>query len=301
MGNKIKDGFEFYSDGILIVRFRKSDTKRLNEYINYINENKIDTLLLGTEREEPIENLNFLKKCPHIDGIGFLDSFKDFSGLFYLTKLTNLEVPEGKLDLSHFKHLEVLSGDWDKRISGLNHCKSMKEIHVDKFNPKSKDFSEMEGLDNLEKIYITYSSVSNLKGLKNLYKLKDITFNYFRNLESIKDLPVHLEELEMESCKKIKDHDTLSHLKKLEKLIMSKCGETPSLEFIKKMPKLKFFSFVDTNVLDGDMTLLLESGLEYAGFLNKRHYSHSSEEINDLLKAKNGESWLRKNKGYMFD
>ena len=43
------------------------------------------------------------------------------------------------------------------------------------------------------------------------------------------------------------------------------------------MPKLKFFSFVDTNIDDGDLTPCMR--LEYAGTLNKRHYNMKAEDL----------------------
>ena len=43
------------------------------------------------------------------------------------------------------------------------------------------------------------------------------------------------------------------------------------------MPKLEDFRFVDTNVIDGDLSPLIR--LKYAGFFDKKHYSHTREQI----------------------
>jgi protein phosphatase 1 regulatory subunit 7 len=45
------------------------------------------------------------------------------------------------------------------------------------------------------------------------------------------------------------------------------------------MPKLKQFMFVDTNIVDGDLSPCI--GLEYSGFFDKKHYSHKFKELND--------------------
>ncbi len=284
------------------LRLSTLEIEKIDMFIRDCNKENIKSVHITQNPSAPYEKLDFLTQCPSLEKIWFSNSpIKDLSGLYDLSNLTHLGLPYGKLDLSNLRHLKVLTGYWDRKITGLSYCTSLKEIHLEKYNPKSQDFSEIEGLDNLEEIYITYSNVSSLNGLKNLKKLKKMTLVYFRNLESIKDLPVNLVELEMEGCKKIKDHDSISNLKKIESIKMHKCGDIPSLEFVKNMPSLKFFSFVETNVLDGNMSQLLESNLEYAGFLQKRHYSHNSSEINEALKKKNGDSWSRINLSYLYE
>jgi hypothetical protein len=50
------------------------------------------------------------------------------------------------------------------------------------------------------------------------------------------------------------------------------------------MRRLDFFSFVDTNVLDGDLSPLLDlPKLRYVGTMDKRNYSHKMAEFNELL------------------
>jgi protein phosphatase 1 regulatory subunit 7 len=55
-------------------------------------------------------------------------------------------------------------------------------------------------------------------------------------------------------------------------LAFNKCGEIPSLSFLDDLPALESFSFVDTNIADGSLAPCLR--LRFAGFLDKRHYSH---------------------------
>ena len=59
------------------------------------------------------------------------------------------------------------------------------------------------------------------------------------------------------------------------------------ISFIRKMKNLKFFSFVKTNIKDGDITPCL--GLEYAGFDDKRHYSHRMKQVNRIISERNGQ------------
>ncbi|HVS92992.1 MAG TPA: hypothetical protein VHE59_13205 [Mucilaginibacter sp.] len=58
------------------------------------------------------------------------------------------------------------------------------------------------------------------------------------------------------------------------------------------LPKLIDFRFVNTNILDGDLTQLIEHPtIRSVGFLNKRHYNYSDEQIDLELKAKSDEEF----------
>ena len=52
----------------------------------------------------------------------------------------------------------------------------------------------------------------------------------------------------------------------------TKCGEIPALAFLNKLMELESFSFLGTDIIDGDLTPCLR--LKFAGFLDKRHHSH---------------------------
>ena len=63
----------------------------------------------------------------------------------------------------------------------------------------------------------------------------------------------------------------------LEELGFNDCKEIPSIRFIGNMKSLKKFTFVNTNVLDGDLSAC--TSLEYVGFLDKKHYSHKRKDF----------------------
>ena len=88
------------------------------------------------------------------------------------------------------------------------------------------------------------------------------------------DLSNTLEVLEITNCKKIKYEDVLFKMITLHKLILTASADLPDLSFISNLEKLKLFSFVDTNVLDGDLHILKD--IEFVGFFNKRHYTHKN-------------------------
>jgi len=126
-----------------------------------------------------------------------------------------------------------------------------------------------------------------VQGLENLPKLEKLNLSYCRRLIDINPLAgvaTTLQELEIDHCKKISDLTSVRVLKRLRKLILSDSGSVISLEFSKQMPRLEFLSFVGTNVLDGDMRPCFR--LKYAGFLKKRHYSHTPDEVREIIARK---------------
>ena len=57
--------------------------------------------------------------------------------------------------------------------------------------------------------------------------------------------------------------------------------------FLDRFRRLRDFRFVDTKVLDGDLSPLLSlPKLESIGTMDKRHYSHTTAEIMAALAAK---------------
>ena len=68
---------------------------------------------------------------------------------------------------------------------------------------------------------------------------------------------------------------------------MSAINPIESLDFLKYFPKLETFIFMETNILDGDLTPNLEHPtITYVGMVNKRHYNIKREKLKELLAEK---------------
>jgi hypothetical protein len=81
--------------------------------------------------------------------------------------------------------------------------------------------------------------------------------------------------------------NTLSKCIHLERLVLMKVPDLENIQFIELMPNLKWLNLVDTNVIDGDMSLLLHHpSLEFAVFTSKKHFSHTEAQVRAVLKAK---------------
>src|SRR5262249_32680780 len=107
-----------------------------------------------------------------------------------------------------------------------------------------------------------------------------------------------LRYLHLLTCKKFQDLPELVKLTKLEVLRLNACGDLPNLKFLAAFPRLGEFRFVDTNVIDGDLSPLLSlPKLKSVGLLDKGHFSHTTAEIKAAVDAKSKGAGRRRANG----
>jgi hypothetical protein len=79
----------------------------------------------------------------------------------------------------------------------------------------------------------------------------------------------------------------IKSLSGIEVLRLNECGEIEDLEFLYDFPHLIDFRFVNTNVRSGDLSPLLKhKTLKSVGFMDKRHYSLKSDDVDQALESK---------------
>jgi hypothetical protein len=285
MAEIVIDGFRYsqWAGGkqLLIV-----ESDRLRECISYCNEKQITQLHISPYHGYYLDDLDFLRECKHVQFVHMQRGFSDYSGLYEMPCLASLSVVfPHNIDVSVLPALKDLSTDWNPKIdAALFRVKSLERLWLRGYKPQDKDLSRMKELKKLTDLSVVLSTIQTLHGIQALTKLKKLCLSHCRKLEDIdkiSSLAKNLEELEICSCKKIKDLTVIRVLKALRKAILGDGGDIPTLKFVEQMPYLEFLSFVGVNVLDGDMTPCMK--LKYAGFSKKKHYSHTPEEIREII------------------
>ncbi|UZR99055.1 leucine-rich repeat protein [Chondrinema litorale] len=285
--SKIVDGFEFWKNeklGDLLVL----DKENLQSGLEYIKTHGIKNIVIGNIGEHLLTNLDFLKYYEFIEVIFIGPDNIYLSGLAYLKNLKVFRSSADLKDIIDFNWFPVLEECmiiWNKKyVKNIEKCTSLKSLSIFKY--KSTSLETLSGLHNLNYLDIKFSNINNLSGIETLNKLKNLIFYTCSKLEDINDLKklkAPLTELNFYKCKKIRDFSIVNKLMSLESLVLYGCGEIPSIHFIRDLPKLADINFFETKVLDGDISPCI--GLEYAGFENKKHYSHTFEEIEALNKS----------------
>lgn len=246
-----------------------------------------------------------------VTGIADLSFLKDFPLLLYLEVLgqkkvntrpldglsnlrgLRLETPGTGLDFGCFPELEVFVGDWHADNSNLSRCQELRQIRTWKFKPRSKDLSDLAGVTRLEQLEITQSDLTSLAGVEALEDLRYLEVAYVPKLESLAALSkcgAGIRELDITNARNIRNYKPIASIEKLRRLRISYSAPMKNLKWTAGMNDLDFFSFVDTNVENGDLSPLLKlPKLRYVGSMNKRHHSHNCDDLNEILNQRDEE------------
>lgn len=165
-----------------------------------------------------------------------------------------------------------------------------KYVDVYGFMPPSASLKEMRGVDSAVYLHLTNSNIRTLDGVAELGPIKRLEMTYCLKLEDssgLLGLQPTLEWLSLDQCRKVRVHQILRHFPSLKVLCLNQCAPLDDLSFLKQLPQLLDFRFVNTNVLNGDMTPIIEHpSLVSVGFLNKRHFSHTEAELDAYFRGK---------------
>jgi hypothetical protein len=267
------------------ISFLAIDTSiSIEETIKYIKDNKVYNLLFNdalgcsVSTIKPFISLKEIKKLWIVMDKFSLNGLENFQNLDFL--YCSFSLPK-EIDISILDKLEHLIIPWSKELN-LNKLENLKNLTLS--NVKGK-LDGLSSLKQLQKLTINKSNFQNLDFIRNLKRLEYLDLAYASKLSNIRvltEIANSLTELRIDSCKKINYEGVLGNLVKLEKIILSKSSDLADINFVKFMPRLKFFSFVKTKVINGDMSSL--EGIEYLGFFDKKHYTH--KEIDGKLVLK---------------
>jgi protein phosphatase 1 regulatory subunit 7 len=280
--------FSEWADGrrLLII-----ESDRLKKCIQYCNKKRIQALHISRYHGYKLDNIDFLADCPEIQDIHLQSGIPDLNGLYSLHKLTRLSVVfEHKINFALLPRLVNLATDWSAEVdNGLFSARRLKRLWLRGYRPKQiRNLARIENLVNLEYLHIIFANITSTDGIESLPKLKQLGLSYCRNLKDISALRKRAEtlnELEIDRCGKLQSLEaTLEKLNQLRKIILCRCGTLRGLNFVKRLPRLEFLSFVEVDILDGDLTPCLD--LKYVGFQNKRHFSHTFEEVRSAIQKR---------------
>ncbi|HKG05647.1 MAG TPA: hypothetical protein VKB19_04280 [Pedobacter sp.] len=236
------------------------------------------------------DNVDFLKDYSFVEDIMMVTATKlDIGGLQFLENLKSLSINRpvvGDLDFNEFPALQSCIINWNKKLIGLENCKSLRNLTLHGY--LKPDLSDLTNLKELRSLAIISSTIHTIAGIDTFQDLQNLDLSYNRNLTSLAGLGLlsnTLKSFEVQACKKINSIDEITNLSQLTQLGINNCGEIASIKPINNLKKLKRLDFWEsTNVLDGDMTPCL--GIEKVAFQNRKHYNYTNEQIDIINAAK---------------
>jgi hypothetical protein len=199
-------------------------------------------------------------------------------------------MPGTGIDFACLPLLEVFSGDWHKDNCNIARCLELRDLSTWHFNSPSRDFTEFAHLPRLERFFAAQTNIETLDGVETLDDLRHLTVAHASKLESLTALAERdcgIRELHFDKVKKIASYEPIGAIKMLRWLELSACAPMKNLKWTAGLNHLDFFSFVDTNVLDGDLSPLVRlPKLRKIGTFDKKHYQQKSDEIEAILERR---------------
>lgn len=281
------DGFQFtHYEWMPAERLLVVQSTRLDESVEYINAKQVKGVSIAPVSGYDLTDIDFLKICPSVVAVELGARLSDMEGLYSLPNLAYFKAPfQHKIRLSRFGSLMDLHTEWNAKVHReFGSQRNLSRLCLRKY--KRTSIVDLSALKNLTSLQVIQSPLASLAGIAAFSKLKALEVNYCRNFADIDEISAvagTLKTIEFDHCKQIANFTPLANLKSLQKLILSDCGSLPNLRFIREMPRLEFFSFVNTNVVDGDLSPCLN--LRYVGFMDKKRYSHSSKEVRAMIES----------------
>lgn len=190
-------------------------------------------------------------------------------------------LPPGQFTTIEFKRDRAVS----EVVAGATY------FRLQKFKTKEPGFHGLDSVTSAEYLEVNFSNITSFSEIAKLGKVKRLELSWCLKLESdtgLSDIADHLEWLHVNTSRKFSPKKDLFELRHLKVLCLNGCAPLDDLRFLEKMPNLLDFRFVDTNVLDGDLSPLINHpNLVTAGFLDKRHYNLKSVDVKAHLKERN--------------
>lgn len=195
------------------------------------------------------------------------------------------------LDARAFTALTSISQIWDAKLD-LGDAAALRKLFLDRYAPGDKDLGALPAATHVNELGLLRPGVTSLAKLDRFPALEALRLTMAKSLTSVKDLSGcrGLRELEIDGGKKIQDlHATLSDCRRLERLVLMNVSDLQDVRFVEHMPALRWLNLMGTQVVDGDMTPLIEHPkLEYVVFTSKKHFSHTEAQVRSIRAQRNG-------------
>ena len=267
-------------------------TEHFREGIEYAAKIRIQQILLiGRQASDIIVDFKeFDKLSKSLRVISFIQDIGNvlnFDSIYNLKEMRNIcfqNKQKFTIDISRFTKLQHLGSDYWKGLVNLDKAYSLTSMVICKY-PFS-NLSLFSELRNLQILHIYSSQIRSLDGIEKL-PIKELCLainNKLEDIHKINEIST-LERLDIERSKMLTDFTFLRGNPYIQDLLIDKLD---SIDFIGYMPSLKKINF--WNCKDGNMNPLLQSqSLEIINFYpNKKHYTHTIEEINKATSTRRG-------------
>ena len=269
--------------------------------VSYLSKSTIDYLIdldireieLNYAKGWVLQDLDFLSRFLQLRKLTIiaygLSSLKPIHDLRELLALNLSTHTQCSVNFEAFPKLEECYFGWCDGSESLFECRTLRVLGLMRFRKPA--LPRMSSLKSLGRLSLLESSICSLCGIEELTRLEFLRLGNLKKLKELNgiDQLESLGEVIIDTCRAIEDPERLGLLANLKKLIYSNNGRLKSLQPFAKLSSLEKLTFAEKTVIeDGNLAPLLQlANLKEVLFQNRRHYSHTREEINALLVQRN--------------
>ncbi|MEE1911533.1 leucine-rich repeat domain-containing protein [Aeromonas caviae] len=260
-----------------------------DSFKSIIDKENISVLRLSQSAGWNGNDISFINYLPSLSGVEIYSwGVKDITPLESISNLEYLGLQcefTKAPDFSKLKKLKVLKVLWRPKAKTIFSCDELNLLNA--VNYPSENLKELNKMSLLRHLQLTSKKIKSLSGIEELSSLSILDLADCPKLEDLSgiDKCQQIEIVEIENCKRVYDTAILSELKNLKEIVLIDCGTVKSLRPLAHSPSLESITFIgDTTIEDGELTSLLDiPTLKKMWFSNKRHYSHTREQVMEVL------------------
>ncbi|MFQ2342550.1 hypothetical protein ACK317_10355 [Aeromonas dhakensis] len=260
-----------------------------DSFTSIIDKENISVLRLSQSAGWSGNDISFISDLTCLSGVEIYSwGVKDITPLESISNLEyfGLQCDFTKApDFSMLKKLKVFKALWRPKAKTIFSCDELNLLNI--VNYPSEDLAELNRMSLLRCLQLTSKKIRTLSGIEELSSLSTLDLVDCPRLEDISgiDKCQHIEIVEIENCKRVYDIAMLSGLKNLKVVVLTDCGTVKSLRALAHSQSLESLIFIgDTTIEDGDLASLLDiPTLKEMRFANKRHYTHTREQVMEML------------------
>ncbi|WP_324032057.1 leucine-rich repeat domain-containing protein [Aeromonas caviae] len=260
-----------------------------DSFKSIIDKENISVLRLSQSAGWNGNDISFINYLPSLSGVEIYSwGVKDITPLESISNLEYLGLQcefTKAPDFSKLKKLKALKLFWRPKAKTIFSCDELNLLNV--VNYPSENLKELNKMSLLRHLQLTSKKIKSLSGIEELSSLSILDLADCPKLEDLSgiDKCQQIEIVEIENCKRVYDIAILNELKNLKEIVLIDCGTVKSLRPLAHSPSLESITFIgDTTIEDGELTSLLDIlTLKKMWFSNKRHYSHTREQVMEVL------------------
>lgn len=185
------------------------------------------------------------------------------------------------MDFARFGALLNIGIFYSKNFQNLDKLELLETAVISKFT--GKDMCLFSDWKSIKILHIYQSQVECLRGIEDLPRIDTLVFAHNRKLTNIDSINLldYVGEVSFEKNSRLHDFSVLANNRNIHDLFIS---DLDDLEFIKSMKSLSSFKF--WNCKNGDLSPLLANPILKEVYFtpNKKHYSHTLEQIKIMIK-----------------